>query len=107
MPAEIKTWVQYVDMHGQRLRVAIRPGHGEACPLLLLNGIGASLELLEFFADALGESIETIRVDLPSTGESPAPIISFNGRHRRTDSPTRSFASWLRTSGLSLIGNPL
>ena len=77
MAAEVKTRVQYMDIHGQRLRVAIRPGHGEAWPLLLLNGIGASLELLELFVDALGEGIETIRVDLPGTGESPAPIIPY------------------------------
>jgi poly(3-hydroxyoctanoate) depolymerase len=75
--AEVGTQVQYLDIDGQRLRVAIRPGDGERWPLLLLNGIGASLELLKPFVDALGEGIETIRVDLPGTGESPAPIIPY------------------------------
>jgi poly(3-hydroxyoctanoate) depolymerase len=74
--AEVETQVQYVDVDGQRLRVAIRAGDGERWPLLLLNGIGASLELLELFVDAL-EGIETIRVDLPGTGESPTPIIPY------------------------------
>jgi poly(3-hydroxyoctanoate) depolymerase len=75
--AEIETRLQYVDVRGQWLRVTIRPGDGERPPLLLLNGIGASLELLHLFVYALGESIETIRVDLPGTGESPSPIIPY------------------------------
>jgi poly(3-hydroxyalkanoate) depolymerase len=74
---EVETRMYYVQVHGQRLRIAIRPGYGEQWPLLLLNGIGASLELLELFVVALGESIETIRVDLPGAGESPAPIIPY------------------------------
>ena len=45
-------------------------------PLLLINGLGASLELLEPFALAL-DGIETIRIDLPGTGGSPAPTIPY------------------------------
>jgi poly(3-hydroxyalkanoate) depolymerase len=48
---------------------------GEGPPLLLCNGIGANLELLEPFVDALavqpGRRIPTIRVDVPGTGGSP------------------------------------
>jgi poly(3-hydroxyoctanoate) depolymerase len=75
--AEVATRVQYEEVRGQRLRVAIRPGDGERRPLLLLNGIGASLELLQLFVDALGKSLETIRVDLPGAGESPVPLIPY------------------------------
>ena len=69
-PAGIRT----IDVDGQRLRVAIRPGRGAAQSLLLLNGIGANLELLQPFVDAI-DGIETIRVDLPGAGGSPAPAV--------------------------------
>jgi poly(3-hydroxyalkanoate) depolymerase len=42
-------------------------------PLLLINGIGASLELLEPFVDALDPAIEVIRFDVPGVGGSPLP----------------------------------
>jgi poly(3-hydroxyoctanoate) depolymerase len=64
--------IRMIDMDGQRLRVAIQEGHGDGPPLLLLNGIGANLELVQPFVDAL-DGIETIRVDLPGAGRSPAP----------------------------------
>jgi poly(3-hydroxyalkanoate) depolymerase len=66
--------IRTVDVDGQRLRVAIAPGRGSALPLLLLNGIGANLELFQPFVDAL-DGIETIRVDLPGAGGSPAPAL--------------------------------
>lgn len=63
-----------VDVYRTSIRVAIWPGNKEKTPLLLLNGIGASLELLVPFADALGD-IEVIAFDVPGTGESgQAPI---------------------------------
>jgi poly(3-hydroxyoctanoate) depolymerase len=66
--------ISAIDVDGQRLRVAIQPGRGEPWPLLLLNGIGANLELFQPFVDAL-DGIETIRVDLPGAGGSPAPTM--------------------------------
>ncbi len=42
-------------------------------PLLLINGIGASLELLQPFVDALDPAIEVIRFDVPGVGGSPLP----------------------------------
>jgi poly(3-hydroxyalkanoate) depolymerase len=64
--------ISMIDVDGQRLRVAIQRGDGDGWPLLLLNGIGANLELFQPFVDSLGAGIETIRVDLPGAGESPA-----------------------------------
>jgi poly(3-hydroxyalkanoate) depolymerase len=58
---------------GQRLKVAIRPGDGTRTPLLLCNGIGANLELLQPFVDALDPAIEVIRFDVPGVGGSPTP----------------------------------
>jgi poly(3-hydroxyalkanoate) depolymerase len=42
-------------------------------PLLLINGIGASLELLQPFVDGLDPAIEVIRFDVPGVGGSPLP----------------------------------
>jgi len=53
--------------------VAVRPGDGTRTPLVLANGIGASLELLQPFVDALDPSIEVLRFDVPGVGGSPLP----------------------------------
>ncbi len=58
---------------GQQLNVAIRPGYGSRTPLLLMNGIGANLELLQPYVDAMPPSVEVIRFDVPGTGGSPTP----------------------------------
>jgi poly(3-hydroxyalkanoate) depolymerase len=55
------------------LRIAIRPGTGSGPPLLLANGIGASLETFEPFLAALDPAIEVIRFDVPGVGGSPLP----------------------------------
>ncbi len=61
---------------GRVLRVAVRPGPGT--PLLLCNGIGGSLELLQPFVDALDPSRPVIRFDLPGIGGSPAPTLPYH-----------------------------
>lgn len=58
---------------GQPLRVTVRPGTGAGLPLLLVNGIGASLELLQPFVDALDPAIDVVRFDVPGVGGSPLP----------------------------------
>src|SRR6184192_1188053 len=61
----------------QRLRIAIRPGNGTRTPLLLMNGIGVNLEVLQPYVDALDLAIEVLRFDVPGTGGSPAPRIPY------------------------------
>ncbi|HWG64714.1 MAG TPA: poly(3-hydroxyalkanoate) depolymerase [Streptosporangiaceae bacterium] len=58
---------------GQQLRIAVRSGTGTGPPLLLVNGIGASLELLQPFVDELDPALEVIRFDVPGVGGSPLP----------------------------------
>jgi pimeloyl-ACP methyl ester carboxylesterase len=62
---------------GQPLRIAIRSGDGTRTPLLLMNGIGINLEVLQPFVDALDPAIEVIRFDVPGTGSSPAPRVPY------------------------------
>lgn len=68
---------QIIMVRGQRLRVAISKGDGTRTPLLLMNGIGVNLEVLQPFVDALNAAIEVIRFDAPGTGGSPAPRIPY------------------------------
>lgn len=60
-----------VRVAGRRLRVAVRPGEGT--PLVLCNGIGASLDLLQPFVDALDSTIPVVRFDVPGVGGSALP----------------------------------
>jgi poly(3-hydroxyalkanoate) depolymerase len=71
--------VRSVAVGGQLVRAAIRqaakPGPNDAggaprFPLLLINGIGASLELLEPFVAELDPAVEVIRFDPPGVGGS-------------------------------------
>lgn len=66
-----------INVRGQRLRVFIRPGNGTRTPLLLMNGVGVNLEVLQPFVDALDPAYEVIRFDVPGTGGSPAPRVPY------------------------------
>ena len=63
---------------GRALRVAVREGTSGRPPLLLCNGIGASLELLQPFVDALDPRRGVIRFDMPGIGGSPAPVLPYH-----------------------------
>jgi len=68
--------IQTIDLDGQLLRVAVRPGSDASPPLLLFNGIGANLELVEPFVEAL-DDVTVIVFDVPGVGGSPAPLIPY------------------------------
>jgi poly(3-hydroxyalkanoate) depolymerase len=72
------TALRTVSVGRRRLRVAVRHGTEPGRPpLLLCNGIGASLELLEPFVDALDPAIEVVRFDPPGVGGSPVPPLPY------------------------------
>jgi len=60
------------------LRVAVQDGNQDWPPLLLCNGIGASLELFQPFVDALDPRRGIIRFDLPGIGVSHAPVVPYH-----------------------------
>lgn len=70
--------VETLTVRGRILRVAVRPGEPGWPPLLLCNGIGASLELLQPFVDALDPRREIVRFDLPGVGGSPLPAFPYH-----------------------------
>ena len=63
---------------GRIVRVAVREGRPDWPPLLLCNGIGASLELCQPFVDALDPQRRVIRFDMPGIGGSPAPVVPYH-----------------------------
>jgi poly(3-hydroxyalkanoate) depolymerase len=64
------------DVEGQVLRVGVRRGDAARPPLLLFNGIGANIELLEPFLDALNGP-PAILFDVPGVGGSPPPWLPY------------------------------
>jgi poly(3-hydroxyalkanoate) depolymerase len=67
--------VRSVAVGGRQLKVSVRRSTGNRVPLLLINGIGASLELLSPFVAALDPAVEVIRFDPPGVGGSaPSPV---------------------------------
>jgi poly(3-hydroxyalkanoate) depolymerase len=54
---------------GQQIRVKVRGGSG--VPLMICNGIGASLEVLDPFVERLDPDTCVVRFDVPGTGGSP------------------------------------
>jgi poly(3-hydroxyalkanoate) depolymerase len=72
--------VRTVVVRGLPIRVSERPAQGHLAaepPLLLCNGIGASLEALQPFVDALDPDRGVVRFDVPGTGGSPAPPLPY------------------------------
>jgi hypothetical protein len=69
--------VQKINVNGQILRLVIQRGNGSQLPLLLMNGIGVNLELLQPFVDALDTEREIIRFDVPGIGGSPLPATPY------------------------------
>jgi poly(3-hydroxyalkanoate) depolymerase len=71
--------VRTVTVGRRTLRVSVRRGTDPSVPaLLLMNGIGASLEVLQPFVDALDHKRSVIRFDVPGVGGSPRPVVPYN-----------------------------
>jgi poly(3-hydroxyalkanoate) depolymerase len=82
------TEVRGVSVGGRQLRVAVRPGRpgvnltgptagAPRVPLLLINGIGASLELFEPFVRRIDPAVDVIRFDPPGVGGSAPPSAPY------------------------------
>jgi poly(3-hydroxyalkanoate) depolymerase len=63
---------------GHDVRVAVRPGTAPGPPLVLCNGLGASLDLLQSFVDEVDPRIEVVRFDVPGVGGSAPPKVPYN-----------------------------
>jgi poly(3-hydroxyalkanoate) depolymerase len=60
---------------GQQIRANVRMGNG--VPLVLCNGIGASLEVLDPLVEQLNPDTTVVRFDVPGTGASPDSLLPY------------------------------
>ena len=74
----MSTRLRRVTVLGHEVRVSVRPGTDAGPPLVICNGLGASLDLLEPFVDALDPRIEVVSFDVPGAGGSPTPRLPYN-----------------------------
>src|SRR5512132_215470 len=69
-PSPDQPTIRFVDVGGIRLRTSVR---GQGPPLLLVTGLGASLELARPFEQGLtARGVQTVAFDAPGIGESTA-----------------------------------
>jgi poly(3-hydroxyalkanoate) depolymerase len=66
---------QRVAVLGLQIRVKVRPGTG--VPLVLCNGIGASLDVLDPLVARLDRDTTVVRFDAPGTGGSPDSPVPY------------------------------
>ena len=66
-----------VHVNGLSIRTAVRPGNPHKTPLIVFNGIGASLDLVIPFVQELDDDQEVIAFDVPGVGGSPAPLFPY------------------------------
>jgi poly(3-hydroxyalkanoate) depolymerase len=76
MSSKLDVDLREIEIDGQRLRIGIQSAPAGGTPLLLCNGIGASIEIIEPFIRALN-GIETIAFDAPGVGGSPTPLFPY------------------------------
>ena len=70
--------IETTDIDGLTIRFGTTPACDHARPLLLFNGIGASLELIAPFAEAMrSEGFSCIVFDVPGVGGSAAPLLPY------------------------------
>jgi poly(3-hydroxyalkanoate) depolymerase len=71
---------QYLQISGVHIRAGVSRREGNGLPLLLFNGIGASMELLQPFVDEL-HATTVIWYDVPGAGESQPPPFPWRPKH--------------------------
>jgi len=64
--------IDHAHVDGRRIRFGVRQGDPSRLPLLLLNGLGANIELMQPFVDAL-PACTIVMFDVPGVGGSPTP----------------------------------
>ena len=80
-PSAGRDQLRTLAVRGISVRVSVRPAQGRLSgtpPLLLCNGIGASLEVLQPLVDRLDPDRGVIRFDVPGVGGSPVPPFPYS-----------------------------
>ena len=90
--------IRTVSVRTLQARVSVRPARGRLVdqpPLLLCNGIGASLEALQPLVDALDPDRGVVRFDVPGVGGSQPPPFPY---------PIAALSSWV-TALMTKLGH--
>jgi poly(3-hydroxyalkanoate) depolymerase len=74
-PSERLSVEHLIPVLGQQIRTNVRLGTG--IPLVLCNGIGASLEVLDPLVAQLDPDTTVVRFDVPGTGASPDSLLPY------------------------------
>jgi poly(3-hydroxyalkanoate) depolymerase len=70
--------VTTIEAGGNTLRVATTQGAPGSLPLLVFNGLGANLELLDGFAEEMQQyGIGIVTFDVPGVGGSSSPLLPY------------------------------
>lgn len=81
VPPVRDTEVLDIKVRNQQFRVVYDAGTDQnKAPLLLMNGIGAKLELLQPLVDRISPARTVIRFDAPGVGSSPVPRLPYRLR---------------------------
>ena len=74
-------WIDFGwhEFRGLNIRYGVRPGKAGSVPLLIFNGVGQSIEVLEPLIEAL-DGVEVIVYDVPGTGLSDTPVLPWRYR---------------------------
>ena len=95
-PGAQRDRIRTIAVRGISARVSVRPARGRLAdepPLLLCNGIGASLEALQPLVDALDPDRGVVRFDVPGVGGSALPPFPY---------PLAVLSSWVTAMMASL-----
>jgi len=93
---------KYINVGGYRIRIVEK---GKGPPLILIHGMGASLEWWQFNIDKLSEGYRLIALDFLGFGLSSKPLTDLN--LNLASDFMRSFLDALGLRRASLIGNSL
>jgi len=87
---------------GQQIRVNVRAGTG--VPLLLCNGVGASLEVLDPVVEHLDPDTTVVRFDVPGSGGSPASPLPYGFPYLATVLRQLLNKLYLNTRAVDVVG---
>ena len=91
-------WYQF---EGLRVRYGVRQGDPGGVPLLIFNGVGQSIEVLQPLIEAM-QGIEVITLDVPGTGLSDTPKLPW--RYRRHAALAAALLEHLGYSSVAAMG---
>ncbi|MEH6581064.1 MAG: poly(3-hydroxyalkanoate) depolymerase [Halioglobus sp.] len=86
---------------GMRIRYGVRPGKKQGVPLLIFNGVGQSIEVLQPLIEAMS-GLEIIAYDVPGTGLSDTPV--FPMRYCRHAEVAASLIAHLGYEKVAVMG---